>query len=273
LKQNLTKGVHTFRVKDNAGCMVNFTDTIKEPGTLNVSATITPISCFGHSDGTIVISANGGTPPYQYKTATTVYQSNSVFTGLSPQPYAITTKDSKGCEKRLDTTLSSPAPVIAGAISGDSSVLKNTVHTYATVTQSGLSYLWFADKGTVVNGQNTPVAQINWDDIGSGNVYVAVYSSATCGDTSSFAVTIGATGMAELGRQMGIEVYPNPTKNSVNIDIKVLPENAVIELYDVLGKMVLTQELKTKQQLDLGALPHGAYMLKIGDWRGSVIKE
>jgi hypothetical protein len=272
-KTNLTTGLHAFSVKDKAGCILDFTETITEPLPISHSTTVVNASCYGHADGSITINATGGTPGYQYKIGVDPYKTGNVFSGLSAQEHSFTIKDSKGCENQFIDSVISPVLIVAGTVTGDTSVLKNSIHTYSIPAQSGLNYLWVAQKGTVVSGQNTPTAGISWDSVGTGNIFVTIYSAIDCGDTASLAVTIGTTGMAELGRQMGLDVFPNPTRNILNINIRTLPDHTQIELYDAQGKVVMEQPLKMTQQMNLESLSQGLYILKIGDWRGQVIKQ
>lgn len=63
-----------------------------------------------------------------------------------------------------------------------------------------------------------------------------------------------------------INVYPNPSKGLVYINVQNTSENLnTIQLYDVLGKRVLTSKSLTSQQstIDVSALAKGVYMLEI----------
>ena len=68
-----------------------------------VSFTITKsdVSCLGGNDGSITVSASGGTSPYQYSKdngATYTTNSNNVFSGLTAGNYQVKVKDSQGAE-------------------------------------------------------------------------------------------------------------------------------------------------------------------------------
>jgi hypothetical protein len=56
------------------------------------------INCYAGSDGTITVTASGGTGPYQYSINNgSTWQANPLFTGLAPGPYKIRVKDGKQC--------------------------------------------------------------------------------------------------------------------------------------------------------------------------------
>ena len=63
---------------------------------------------------------------------------------------------------------------------------------------------------------------------------------------------------------MGLEVFPNPAKNVLNISVQKFATDTKITLYDMLGKVMLEQPLQQQQQLNIEQLPQGIYMLKVG---------
>jgi len=72
----------------------------------------------------------------------------------------------------------------------------------------------------------------------------------------------------ELGKKFA--VYPNPTRDEINIEAIGQMENAVgIEMFDLLGKRLLNQKADTRNndqvQLSLAAFNAGIYLLKITD--------
>ena len=59
------------------------------------ATTITPASC-GLNNGSVKLSATGGTPPYQYSKDGTTFQSTDTFEALAVGKYTFYVKDSKG---------------------------------------------------------------------------------------------------------------------------------------------------------------------------------
>jgi hypothetical protein len=274
IRKNLTPGPHSFTVKDQNGCIVSFSKTITQPTLLQKTVNKLDPTCHNRSDGRFVITASGGKAPYQYQLNSGAFVTNNTFNALPGATYNLTVKDDAGCILTFTDSILNPQVIVAGAVTGDITTFKNTLHIYEVTPQVGMSYLWSADKGTLMNGQSTSAAEIRWDSVGTGSIKVVVYKDPTCRDSSNLTVTIGNTGLNELAEQLGLEVFPNPTKNILNITLKkYLPLDQTITLYDMQGKVVLEQPLKTQQQLNLENLPQGIYMLKIADWRGSVVKQ
>ena len=60
------------------------------------------------------------------------------------------------------------------------------------------------------------------------------------------------------------KVYPNPTKNYLNIDMPLCYINDNLYIYDMLGRIVFTQKSKyIKTKLDISNLSSGCYILRI----------
>lgn len=68
----------------------------------SASATQNNISCFGASDGTIVVSGSGGGGSFTGYSITNgaTYQPSPAFSGLGPGTYKIRVKDNVGCESK-----------------------------------------------------------------------------------------------------------------------------------------------------------------------------
>jgi hypothetical protein len=274
LKTGLAPATHFFVIKDNAGCTTVLNRTITEPLQLHATAFKIPATCHDRNDGKITLVTSGGSAPYEYKLNSGAFGTGNTFTNLpNGQLLSFTIKDSHGCTKTHVDSMENPAPIQAGPVTGPMNPDKGPVHTYSVPALPGMSYLWSADKGTIVGSATADIVNITWDTLGSGYITIVVYSDSTCADTVTSAVNIVHTGMAEAGKQMGLEIYPNPAKTVLNITLQKLPADTRITLYDMQGKVMLEQPLKLLQQVNIEHLPQGIYMLKVGDWRGSVIKE
>ena len=94
----LPAGSYNFLVKDAAGCVFGFTYTLTEPAVVNAAAANGIASC-ANNDGTITVTANGGTPAYQYSINNGIsYQASNVFLNMPVGSYnAIRVKDANGC--------------------------------------------------------------------------------------------------------------------------------------------------------------------------------
>jgi hypothetical protein len=60
-----------------------------------------------------------------------------------------------------------------------------------------------------------------------------------------------------------ISVYPNPATEYVVFDIAKDSQSAIVELFDMDGKMVLEQKLPENQQVSVSTLPKGLYVYRL----------
>jgi hypothetical protein len=106
---NLATGTYTVTVKDANGCQSTLvpSPTITSPGsTLTLSAsTGIDTSCLT-GNGSISVTAGGGTPPYTYKLNNGNFDNLAAFAGLENGNYTVTVKDSQGCTFSLNSSVS-----------------------------------------------------------------------------------------------------------------------------------------------------------------------
>jgi len=79
----------------------------------------------------------------------------------------------------------------------------------------------------------------------------------TCVDTSS--------GVAEQEQPQLFSVYPNPNNGNMTLEY-MLPENAVFELYDLLGEKVYERTLFSgtqREEINTSTLPNGVYYYRV----------
>ena len=61
---DISAGSYSVTITDSQGCANTMTVTITQPEEITASTVITNVSCFGLSDGAVVITPAGGTAPY-----------------------------------------------------------------------------------------------------------------------------------------------------------------------------------------------------------------
>lgn len=104
---NLPAGKYTVSVTDLNGCVTVGTDlTVEEPDPITITGqSSTDILCHGETNGTITVSATGGTSPLVYNlyTGAVLVASNGdgKFTGLGMETYTVEVTDANGCGPKL----------------------------------------------------------------------------------------------------------------------------------------------------------------------------
>ena len=108
----LPSGDHTITVLDNNGCVFEETVNIPQPDELRESSVIIENSqCHRSNDGSILINAIGGTPPYQFKLNNAPYQSANLFENLRAGNYNLKIKDVNGCTYLYPFEITEPEPL------------------------------------------------------------------------------------------------------------------------------------------------------------------
>ncbi len=179
----LTAGSYTVVAMDGNGCTLTVPVTITQPPVLTGSiASQTNITCFGANNGTVIVSAAGGTLPYTYSLDGGAFVGGATFTGLSAGAHTIVIKDAKGCTVTLPFTITQPAAL---ALTGSSvSAICTAANGSATVAVTGgtpaYTYSWSP------GGQTTATAS----GITAGNYTVVVTDANAC--TASLNVSVGS---------------------------------------------------------------------------------
>ena len=99
---NLSGTAHTVVIKDANGCTTNVAVTLIEPTGITISSevVVNVTGCFGNSNGSITITASGGTGALSYSiNGGTSYQATGSFTNLVAGSYQVVVKDTKNCTK------------------------------------------------------------------------------------------------------------------------------------------------------------------------------
>jgi len=111
-RYNVGSGTYTVTGTDQAGCTGTATVVVNVPAQVACSATFTNATCAGN-DGTITITATGGTQPYIYSdNGGNSFQNGNVFNGLSSGGYTVVVRDSNGCSCTSSVTISQTVSTI-----------------------------------------------------------------------------------------------------------------------------------------------------------------
>ena len=104
--QNLTAvfaGTYTLIVSDIAGCTKNLIVQLTQTPEIKITATTTPIICYGGNDASITLTINGGVTPYNIAWSNLgggTFQNN-----LSAGDYIITVTDALNCIQTLNVNI------------------------------------------------------------------------------------------------------------------------------------------------------------------------
>lgn len=118
----LSAGVYSVTVIDGSGCSVNISIPVNNISGPNATASASPATCNGVCDGTVTVSATGGTAPYTYLWNDPSAQSTNTAIGLCAGQYSVTVTDANGCITVRQVTVDEPSllsfslPIVSDAL-------------------------------------------------------------------------------------------------------------------------------------------------------------
>ncbi|MCX2720386.1 T9SS type B sorting domain-containing protein [Lentiprolixibacter aurantiacus] len=188
-----------------------------------------PVSCFGDTDGQLIIEASGGTGVIRYSIADQLseffegddpmFPNRKTFTDLAPRSYEVIIQDDLGCTITQTITITEPTELVAGiADSTPETCLGDTDGTVTLQVNGGTPPYEFA-----VNSSDpadfAPNPSQFFDGLTGGDTYVIfVRDSQGCETNVIVPVGIGVDLMPEALVTYGCEgIFPN---NSVEVVVQ-----------------------------------------------------
>ena len=130
------------RATDSRGCTATDSVVVAQPSAVTLTSSQVNITCYGGSDGSIDLAANGGTSPYTYRwsnNATTEDISN-----LTSGTYSVTVTDTNGCSRSQTLTLVQPPSSVnlSATVVNSGCATSGSIDLSVTGGYGQYSYLW-----------------------------------------------------------------------------------------------------------------------------------
>jgi gliding motility-associated-like protein len=197
---NLAAGTYNVMIKDANDCQVSFITPVVIvgfPGPTLSQVTKTDASC-GNNNGSITVTASGGTAPLEYsKDGGTTWQTSNVFLNLAPGSYTVIIRDANNCQVPYPTPVvidMIPSPVAPTSAIVDRNNLcaddaGNIILT--AIGGSGLALEWFTGScgGTSIGSGN----DLGIPSPAVTTTYWVYWTSAICGNSTCASVTVNVT--------------------------------------------------------------------------------
>ena len=286
-----TSGVYTVSVTDAYGCANNTTVAVFV-NPLPVVSINNPTVCVGQPinlyafGGTIVDYAWSG--PLGYTSATSNPFIPNATTNMAGA-YYVTVTDWNGCANaNVATVIVNPLPTDSFILFQD--ILPHTWDAYAFYSSNVDSARWYWGDSTSTAGL---YPSHTYSVAGWYNICVTVTDTAGCTATycqndslyrlannnplsSMVYINIkqGVAGISQISglNNANISIYPNPNNGSFVVE----PSNATkktMQVYDVNGKLVLSQTINGKTNIDASTLNEGVYTISLINNEGVVNKK
>jgi len=179
---SLPSGDYTVLITDDNGCTTTNSIIIDEPYPVTTQMTGTDVSCYGYTDGTAGVTADGGTEPYTYIWDTGDETQNISNIGVGT--YYVTITDYNNCTATDNITISEPPELIVNIPAPDWICIGEsaTLTANASGGTPGYSYEWnngIMDEWNNVSPDVTASYSVVVTDvnncIANANVTVSVY--------------------------------------------------------------------------------------------------
>jgi SprB repeat len=142
-------------------------------------------------DGAINVEGAGGKAPYQFALNTGAYGSASAFTGLGGGTHLIRIKDSNGCERSIEITITAPGSTLAAASTTTSDSECFTNNGVITVNATGGSTPYQYKLGSAAFG-STAI----FTGLAAGNYTIIVKDNEGCTVNVNSSISSGNTGVS-----------------------------------------------------------------------------
>jgi len=259
---NLSAGNYTMVITDSRNCSKTETFTIMEPAELTVASTGTDPTCAGFSNGSISITAAGGTPNYTYGihgdgSAT---EANSLFDDLPQGEYFPIVKDANGCQATTGRVLTQPSPLVSDTLE----VMASSGNDGAIDVETNggtmpYAYLWS-------NGETTQ----DIDQLPPGDFWLVTSDFYNCPSDTLWVTVPLSTHTQEL-TAFGFRLMGNPVQEDLVIEMPqdFSPADAIqLEVFDTRGKCWKKELINTGSsviRVSTERFPSGSYVVRISN--------
>ncbi len=251
-------GQYQVEVNDLNGCnspsdVITITQSDNPEPVINSSGST--LFCSGDT----IILSTAEYQNYQWSNGSTSSAINVINSGT----FTVTVTDSNGCSgASLELDVSVVPAVNTSPIIGPMNVNAFQNYNYSVTQNTGNTYNWTATNGAILNGQSTNSISVTWNDNTTGQLII-VESNGVCNDTAYLNVSI----FNSVGTlfQIPVHVYPNPCNNLLYIDGLSGNNTYIIQISDILGRLIISQTSSSTTFIDVSTLSPGTYQLHIKD--------
>lgn len=268
--ETTTSGAYEFEITDAQGCtVVSNIINVNTISTPTVTALETHVTCNASTDGTVTLTASGGSGGYTYSDDNVTFSASNTFTGLGAGIHTFYVRDSKNCTNTVSATITEPTALVATANATTFACSVTNTKEAATITiavpTTGTApYQYSFNGGSTFTTTNTLTVN---DD----------------GTTQTFSYVVkDANGCVTAPQNISIEPLNPPTDLSISAtDITCLVTESTATLIATNGAGVLQYEtiapspIIVAQQTSnvFNNLSAGTYVFRVTDANGCYYTE
>jgi gliding motility-associated-like protein len=141
---NLNSGNYVVSVTDANQCIEIYSANVISPPKIEIDYSLNNVSCYGNTDGNVILNISGGTIPYVYNWSNGSNARDQF--NLPSGPYSFTLTDAQNCFHTLEVEINEPDSLSASVIASMSASYNGDCDGYATLGSSGgtppYTYQW-----------------------------------------------------------------------------------------------------------------------------------
>lgn len=265
---DLPEGDYSVLIEDEVGCTTTQSFTLTQPDQLVQEGVVQDVNCFGESNGSIVLSLTGGTGNLELEWSDPTLDGVNNTT-VSAGSYDLMVTDENGCVSNDTYVVSQPDQLVYNLESIEDDFDGNGGSIDVTVNGGVTPYEY-----TWSNGEMT-------EDLAGlmmGTYSLVVLDANGCELlTDDFDIEF-ISDVNEISGLVGFKVYPNPTKEVLNVDLEMNSLNpGLIQLIDYSGKVIVQRSFSTSENfnsvIDVSNYASGMYLLKVETENGIALKK
>ncbi|MEM7486299.1 MAG: hypothetical protein AAF348_13920 [Bacteroidota bacterium] len=247
-----------------------------------------PTVCFIGEEGTIDITAFGGTPPYIYSIDGGLsFQGGDTFSNLQADNYQIVIVDDSGCELLIETTVGLPDQIRAEFAMASQAFVDENIIAVDLSHPLPDTVEWSVPEGVIVTQQNNDELGLTFTEPGEYEIGITVYKKE-CWSTLTKRILVlenslnGTVDESEVTLREGIErfvIYPNPTTGQFYADIGLTENGSVsLKVFGFANNNLILQELMGGGEdynipMNIEGLPSGIYVVVLETPMGNSLRK
>ena len=260
-----TSGEYTVTITDAGGCEVTQTFTLS-PIVVPVLEVTANSLCYDSTNG-LTLTANvtsGGVAPFQYRLTGGAYQSNPLFSGLTPGSYTVEVIDSKNCTASDNIEVFPTLTAVASLVKDVDCSATPDAEIGISITGGNPTFTYEILRDNISVQTSTPVPNIpfSYFTTTAGIYEFVITDSATCAVTTNPVVVTTNTPPAT------IEVITEPSCNTSADGIAELQISGGTAPY-----LIVFAGSAPSSQTSYPGLTAGTYDYTVTDSKGCVLAD
>ncbi|HCA83036.1 MAG TPA: hypothetical protein DEP18_04555, partial [Flavobacteriales bacterium] len=179
-------GTYVVTVTDATGCTATASYTVTAPPAISGTAAATAVLCVGQCNGTVTVTAAGGTGALQYSIDGGAFQASNVFNGICAGPHVITVRDANNCTFTINVTVNTPTAVTGSITVTNPASCGANNGSFTASGSGGTGAIQYSINGTTFQASGT------FTGLAPGSYTVTIRDANGCQTTVP--VTIGNQG-------------------------------------------------------------------------------